>query len=359
MSLQAGLQKSGEYHQKNVADGGGGLTAEIRAAKTSRIALETAARDVSIQNVDRLCELYIASLKNKKTAGEVRSTLKHVPASLRKRVACTVSVDDWTDLLRVVATKTSRTANKIRTCMMAAYNLALYARSDMAIDIAFKHFGVTNNPFACTRPNAEGAGNADRNPLSKIEMQRYFEIIRDIEGFTGALLRIHLLTGGLRVLQLLRLKKSDVDFEFNTFTLYDEKGRRKHAAKYTTPILPMLVKDFKFLIEQSATDLVFCLPDKTTPVWQSSALGWAKKTVGDQIEGFTLKRIRSGVETILSSRRVDKEIRGRLLSHGVSSVQDRHYDGHEYIKEKLEALNILLQVLTATPATLIKMAGVA
>ena len=69
------------------------------------------------------------------------------------------------------------------------------------------------------------------------------------------------------------------------------------------------------------------------------------------IEGFTAKRVRSGVETLLASARVSQEHRGRLQSHGVSGVQARHYDGHEYMDEKREALVTLHRLLDEKPTT--------
>jgi hypothetical protein len=44
------------------------------------------------------------------------------------------------------------------------------------------------------------------------------------------------------------------------------------------------------------------------------------------------------------------DVRGRLQSHGVSGVQSRHYDGHDYLPEKRKALTILYQVLQSGPA---------
>jgi hypothetical protein len=58
---------------------------------------------------------------------------------------------------------------------------------------------------------------------------------------------------------------------------------------------------------------------------------WASDIVGDAIAGFQLKRIRSGIETLLAARRVSREVRGHLQSHGLTGVQARHYDGHDYM----------------------------
>ena len=64
------------------------------------------------------------------------------------------------------------------------------------------------------------------------------------------------------------------------------------------------------------------------------------------IEDFTPKRVRSTVETVLASRKVSQEHRGRLQSHGVSGVQATHYDAHDYLEEKAEAMQTLYHILT-------------
>ena len=66
------------------------------------------------------------------------------------------------------------------------------------------------------------------------------------------------------------------------------------------------------------------------------------------VPGFTLKRVRSGVETLLAANRVSHDIRGRLQSHGIHGVQARHYDGYDYLAEKTAALEKLHRMLTQT-----------
>jgi hypothetical protein len=79
--------------------------------------------------------------------------------------------------------------------------------------------------------------------------------------------------------------------------------------------------------------------------------GWAHDVVGDTIEGFQVKRIRSGVETLLAANGVSREIRGHLQSHGLTGVQARHYDGHDYMPEKRQAIEILVrEVCQSAPA---------
>ena len=51
--------------------------------------------------------------------------------------------------------------------------------------------------------------------------------------------------------------------------------------------------------------------------------------------------LRRTVETRLAGMGVSKDIRAQLQSHGLSGVQIRHYDQHDYAEEKRHALRVL------------------
>ena len=59
----------------------------------------------------------------------------------------------------------------------------------------------------------------------------------------------------------------------------------------------------------------------------------------------------------LASLSVIQEIRGHLLSHGVTGVQVASYDGHDYAPQKLEALDTLQRFLTETSASVVLIAS--
>jgi hypothetical protein len=82
-----------------------------------------------------------------------------------------------------------------------------------------------------------------------------------------------------------------------------------------------------------------------THVAATTLSNWASAAALDAIEGFQAKRVRSGVETLLASVGVSQDIRGRLQSHGITGVQVRHYDGHDYMPEKRKALETLYKLL--------------
>ncbi|MDP1902045.1 MAG: hypothetical protein Q8K96_16585 [Rubrivivax sp.] len=52
--------------------------------------------------------------------------------------------------------------------------------------------------------------------------------------------------------------------------------------------------------------------------------------------------LRRSIETRLQSLGVSRDIRAQLLSHGrTSGVQQRHYERHDFLAEKAEALALL------------------
>ena len=244
---------------------------------------------------------------------------------------------------RVLELGKGRTANKLRSYVRAAYQTARAARSKATIPLHFKGYGVTYNPAGDTEPD-ESANKPDKRPLSADELRSYWHSIKAMPGFIGAVLRLHLLTGGQRIEQLVNLLSSNVTG--STIMLYDGKGRPgKPPRPHTVPLIP-----------PAAAALLECRPQGVyalstdcgvTHLAATTLSNWAV-AAAVKIPGFATKRIRSGVETLLASARISSEIRGRLQSHGISGVQNRHYDGHDYLEEMHDALTLFHHTLDKT-----------
>lgn len=242
---------------------------------------------------------------------------------------------------RVIELGLDRTANKLRSYVRAAYQTAKSAKSKASIPVKFKGYAVTHNPGADTEPD-ESANRADKNPLSAEELRSYWQTIKSMPGIQGAALRLHLLTGGQRIAQLVRLRTADV--KPDAILLEDGKGRPgKPPRPHTLPLTPQAAQAMRDCNPQG-TFAISTDGGKTALAATTLSL-WAKDAA--QMPGFQAKRIRSGVETLLSSAKVSKDTRGRLQSHGIAGVQDRHYDGHDYLDEKRQALETLHRLLDA------------
>lgn len=285
----------------------------------------------------------------RKSHADARSIFKlHITDSWPKVAALPanlVTPEQIADMMRrVIELGKGRTANKLRSYVRAAYQVAKASRSKASIPVAFKAFNVKSNPASDTEPD-ESANKADKNPLSAEELRTYWKAVKPIDGFPGALLRLHLLTGGQRLEQFVNLLTTDATCD--SITLFDGKGRPGKPAR-THPVP---------LTHDAAVALMECEPKGAyalstdggmTHVSAATMSEWAMQA-GAGIAGFQTKRIRSGVETLLASARISADHRGRLQSHGISGVQARHYDGHDYMDEKRHALETLFSLLEAAP----------
>lgn len=253
-----------------------------------------------------------------------------------------VTGEHFADMMRALGVADKRrTANKLRSYARAAYQTAKAAKSRSTVPAAFKGYGIVHNPVADTEPD-EAANKPDKKPLTARELGTYWRAVRAQLGFKGALLRLHILTGGQRIEQLLNLLTSDV--KADSIVLYDGKGRPGRAPReHTIP----LIKEAGKALEECKPVGKFALSTDggMTHVAATSLSAWAVEIAGSLIPKFQAKRIRSGIETLLASAAVSKETRGHLQSHGVAGVQTRHYDGHEYLTEKRKALMTLHKML--------------
>ena len=252
-----------------------------------------------------------------------------------------ISAEQIADMMRnLLEMGKGRTANKLRSYMRSAYQVAKASRSKPSIPIAFKSFKVMTNPAADTEPD-ESQNKPDKNPLSVHELRTYWTCIKAVPGFKGALLRLHLLTGGQRIEQLVNLRTTDAGDD--SILLFDGKGRPGKPAR--PHIIPLIDEAVVALMEcEPLGEYALSTDGGQTHVSASTLSAWAMEAA-EGIEGFQTKRIRSGVETLLASANISADHRGRLQSHGISGVQSRHYDGHDYMAEKRNALKTLLTAL--------------
>jgi integrase len=205
----------------------------------------------------------------------------------------------------------------------------------------FRAYNITYNPVKETvnpRPTTE-----EKPPIKALDlaqMRWYFKQLQKVEGLRGACLRLHLMSGGQRPAQLVRLRRDQV--EADHFILIDRKGRGSKARRHPVPITASIRKELDAL---NLNGYLLSANGGRSAIVPQTLTNWAAEVVDDAIPGFQIKHVRSGVETLLSKWKLHKEQRGRLQSHGISGVQDAHYDANDFIDQSYEALEILEAVL--------------
>lgn len=347
-AIRAAEAMAHKHHEHKDQGGHAAIKAEKKTARAVAVAVEEDNRKHTLEN---LLTDYCDHLEQmgRPAHRDARSIFKkHVFEPWPKVAALPareVTMEQIADMMRrALGLGKGRTANKLRSYVRAAYQTARAARSKASIPLRFKGYNITSNPAADTEPD-EAANKADKRPLTADELRTYWQAIKHLPGFKGAVLRLHLLTGGQRIEQLVNLKTADTTKD--SITLYDGKGRPgKPPRPHTLPLIPAAAAALQECDPQG--HFAISTDKGDTHLAATTLSAWAVAAVGKQITDFQAKRIRSGVETVLASARISSEIRGRLQSHGISGVQARHYDGHDYVAEKRSALVTLHRLLTAS-----------
>lgn len=342
-------QVQAQRHFENKENGGYSKLIEVEA--NQKIQATSATADRNKQTLQKLLLSYCDYLQKlgRSSHTDVRSIFQnHVFKPWPQHSAfpaAEITAEQIADMMRLVHEKGhARTSNKLRSYIHSAFQVAKSSKTKASIPASFKEFKITHNPASDTEPDTS-ANKADKNPLTHEEMLIYWSCIKSLSSFEGAVLRLHLLTGGLRIKQLVLLKNSFI--RNNEITLFDTKGRPGSEPRpYTTPVLPLA----KQALEECKPRGEYALSTSggKTHLAATTLSRWACNAVGNRISNFNAKRIRSGVETMLAKHKFSEDLRGRLQSHGISGVQNRHYDGHDYMDEKREMLMKLHEILESS-----------
>jgi integrase len=350
LSIAAAREQCRRLSLKHAAHRGiGGLKEAKTVERRQYVAEQEATATRATHSLSSLLDDYVKhqATQGRISAREVKNIFDlHVATAwpaLAQIPAAEINQDQVIDMLRRLTEQgKGRTSNKLRTYLRAAFQCAVDVRVTASIPVAFKAYAVQVNPVAQTRRDGR-FDCADKRPLTANELRTYWRLIAKLPGLHGRCLRLHLLTGGQRIEQLVRLRWADV--RADSITIYDTKGRPGRGARmHTVPIVKAAVRDLQSF--ERAGDHVFSTTKGVKPISGTTLSGWAAQVVGDTIEGFQLERVRAGVETLLAANRISREIRGHVQSHGLTGIQARHYDGHDYMLEKREALGVLARELT-------------
>ncbi|WP_457443806.1 tyrosine-type recombinase/integrase [Roseateles sp. P5_E4] len=332
-----------------------GLKQEAEAARLEeerRVqAHQEAAKASSKYTLRALCETYVKHLQTqgKQSANDVESQFRcHVyPSVHADQPANQFTAKQAAMLLRlVVEAGKGRTAGKVRTSLRAAYQLATAAEMDATAPVALIAFGIESNPIASTaaltkfnRARERALGQAELTHV----LRRLFE--SDEPELAVRALRVGLLLGGQRALQLLRVQKADVDLEKNVIRLLDGKGRRPVAREHLLPLNKWVLTEVKALLDRASVfETPWLFASREGKLDSGAMSNWvtelSKEMVAERLSltPFQFSDLRRTAETLMVPLKVEESVRAQVMSHGLSGVQKRHYDKWKYVDEKRKAL---------------------
>ncbi|VVE88152.1 tyrosine-type recombinase/integrase [Pandoraea bronchicola] len=338
-----------ETHYAALSQGG------YEAIVAQRKADEVVRREVAVAatlTLNKLFDLYVASLalRNAETAKQARNlfaknVLNAFPLTANMPAREVTSEHVATILRNVLKDGKRTTARKLKAYLRAAFAMARDAANNPTVSEEFKAFGVKQNPVADVAGIRSGSG-VDKNALQPDEMREYWRLISG-PGPQAAFLRLHLLLGGQRIEQLVKLRRADE--KDAVLELRDTKGRTGTARSIVVPLIPAASAALTELQLMSAPEsgefAISVTPAK--PLSTTTARAWAKSVVDGNLDNFELKRVRSGVTTLLSKLKVNAEVRNHLQSHNLHGVEMRHYNSYDFLDEKTDALTKMHNYLTA------------
>lgn len=244
-----------------------------------------------------------------------------------------------------------RTAGKLRAYLRAAYTLALQAGSDPTVPSALHGFHLSANPVAAIPAKALAAFNRTRDrTLNVSELKAYMAALDSLPaGMTRDTLWLTLLLGGQRPAQLLRVTPADIDLDSFTITLRDAKGARTQPRVHRLPLpsraaaLVQRVHTTTASAHDCKSPFVFTNNGKVPVRVETLSAAVAEISKGMLAQklaraAFELRDVRRTCETMLAGMGISSDVRAQILSHGLGGVQQRHYDRHDYMTEKLSAL---------------------
>lgn len=310
-----------------------------------------AALQQSEKTLDALIQAYLSHLeKLGKPTREQRSIFKrHIPNDLLKRPASSIHKSEISSAVRSVLDKgLNRTADKLRVYLGAAYNAALTADSNPEASTELLHFGLESNPVTYVKRIPGGGSKTHDRILTAEELVRYFEGIALLPDSDGKdLLLMQLLLAGQRFRQLASAKVQKTDTLLEVVAI-DSKGRRVspriHRVPLTGPALMLYQKRGKLFEFSDKTDIHSKTKTGRLTLICDQVSRWATDISDNLIESgkiltpFRADAVRRTSETWFMSQRYSRELVGQLLSHGMSGVQAKHYDRHDYRQEKVEML---------------------
>jgi integrase len=323
--------------------------ARIETAARARAEAERQATSGTLRN---LIDGYIAHLerKRKQSAQDARNILRRnvidahpVLAVMR---AADITAEDVSKMMAELINRgAGRTATKLRSYLRAAYANALAAKFDSTVHPDLHGFNLSRNPAALVPTRQLAVFNCARERvLNEAELRLLLKELAKQSGTAVDTVMLSLYLGGQRGAQLVRLTPQDVDIVARELTLYDTKGSRPTPRVHLLPLTERAAAIVQRLLDTNGEKPYLITLNGKVPV-RTETLSRVVTDISASLlerkkisKPFELRDLRRTAETMMARLRISKDIRAQVQSHGLGGIQARHYDKHDYIDEKREAL---------------------
>lgn len=334
-----------------------GIDPKVARFEARQAEIEETRQRAALGTFAALLDAYVDHLTRggKASAREVKALFKrHVTAPWPALVAFPanrVTAEMIRDILaRLVRKGIGRQTNVLRSYLQAAFTHGAHSDLDprrAAVDAAV--FRLASNPVTLLPRIREYESTRDR-VLTDDEFRLLWRGLEQVRTEIRLTIQCATLLGGQRFKQLLRATWRDYDLAAATLRLSDGKGKRSAAVPHLLPVskrVAALLKELRAINGDgefifSTTAGKKAIHHTSLPAHFATIAAGAEVRVDGSKDPFQGRDIRRSVETRLQALGVGREVRAQLLSHGrTSGVQQKHYERHDYLREKAEALRKL------------------
>lgn len=326
-------------------------SARMQTAAKARAEAERQATSGAFHN---LCDAYVAHLKRqgKQSCADVRNIFRRnvideFPHLAAMKASDITHKDVSVILARMIDRGVGRNTSKCRSYLNAAWVAAIGAEGDPMAHPSLLGFDLTSNPVALVSARKLSVFNRARDrALNETEVHCFLNKLDKRTGIAADAIRLNMHLGGQRAAQLVRVKPQDVDVTAKEVKLLDAKGARKEPRVHRLPLTERAMEIVMRLLAQNGDRPFLITIDGRVPTRTETLSKVVTEISGEMVEEgiarepFGMRDLRRTVETHMARLGITKEVRAHVLSHGLSGVQARHYDRHDYAQEKRHALEV-------------------
>jgi hypothetical protein len=316
----------------------------VQARDLCRVEKEVAVAAGTFQN---LIDAYTSKLEVEEaaTADAVKWSLNHYVSepfpNLVSRPAALIGPGDIRDILaKMINAGVTTYCNRVRSQLHAAFQVGLEQEfNPRSYQKAALKFGLVSNPVASVPVQADWERPGDR-ALSPDELAMLWQMLPEhLTLVTSELLKFLIASGGQRPEQVLATERRH--YFKDHLLIRNKKGKERslHAVPYNT-LMRRSLKVMSEISETSAYPFEGKVEGKSLHTQSlSRAVTKLYGRHADKFNGpFTLRDIRRTCKTLMGVAGLGKEVRDRIQGHAFNDVSSKHYDRHDYFKEKQQAL---------------------
>ena len=285
---------------------------------------------VDPDRVEVMADLFIERHAEKRlkasTARDYKAHFRlYIIPAWKGRSVASLTRKDVISLLDKVEDRAPIQANRVHSTLSKWFNWMVDERAILGF-----------NPIA--RMRKRSPENKRSRILSDNELRAIWKACEKKGWPFGPIDKLLLLTAKRRS-EVVGMRWGEVDLEKRVWVIPGgREGRTKNKLEDAVPLSEQAVDLLESLPSFDSNDLVF--PSRGGAGSAVSGFSKAKLRMDalSGVEGWTLHDLRRTVRSNLSALRIPKEVADKVLHHVDRSVDGLHYDWHDYMDEKREAL---------------------